>query len=109
MCGKHTYTVEKINIIFVIWILREFHIRAETPSAGSSRIQLEKSTGDGVFTAVNMLAGSGLTLVGAGIYTTQTQSFAGSHVTSNDFLRLNWTLLSSTHANFSAYLEMEEV
>lgn len=91
------------------YILREFHIRAETPSAGSSRIQLEKSTGDGVFTAVNMLAGSGLTLIGAGIYTTQTQNFAGSHVTSNDFLRLNWTLLSSTHANFSAYLEMEEV
>ena len=91
------------------YILREFHIRVETPSAGSSRIQLEKSTGDGVFTAVNYLAGSGLTISGAGIYTTQTQSFAGSHVTSNDFLRLNWNLLSATHANFSAYLEMEEI
>jgi len=97
----------------ITYRLRDFYIRVETPSAGSSRIQLERSTGTGAFTLAatgsSYLAGFGLTLTGAGIYTTQTTSFAGAFLTSGDNLRLNWTLLNSTHANFSVQLLLEEV
>ena len=93
--------------------LRDFYIRVETPSAGSSRIQVEKSTGTGAFTLAatgsSQIAGFGLTISGAGIYVTQTTTFAGTLLTSGDNLRLNWTLLNATHANFAVQLLLEEV
>jgi hypothetical protein len=94
--------------------LRELDIRVETPSSGQSRIQLEKLTSTGAFvlggTGYSMIGGFGITLTGAGTYFTSTASFAaGSLVTSNDKLRINWTLLNATHANFSIQLTMEEV
>jgi hypothetical protein len=95
--------------------LREFDVRVETPSSGPSRIQLEKFTGTGALTYAatgsSLLGGFGITLTGAAIYTTSVPSalFAGSLVTSNDKLRLNWTLLNATHANFSVQLTLEEV
>ena len=98
----------------VTYILREIDIRVETPSAGTSRIQLEKLSSTGAFvlggTGYSMIGGFGITLTGAGTYFTSTNSFlAGSLVTSNDKLRINWTLLNATHANFSIQLTMEEV
>ncbi len=99
----------------ITFILRELDIRVETPSAGQSRIQLEKYSGTTAFalgggTGNSMIGGFGITLTGAGTYFTSTSSFAaGALVTSNDKLRLNWTLLNATHANFSVQLTMEEV
>jgi len=97
----------------ITYRLRDFYIRVETPSAGSSRIQLERSTGTGAFalaaTGSSHIAGFGLTMSGAGIYVTQTTTFAGTLLTSGDNLRLNWTLLNATHANFSVQLLLEEV
>jgi len=99
----------------VTFRLREFDVRVETPSSGPSRIQLEKFTGTGALTYAatgsSLLGGFGITLTGAAIYTTSVPSalFAGSLVTSNDKLRLNWTLLNATHANFSVQLTLEEV
>ncbi len=98
----------------VTYVLREFDIRVETPSSGSSRIQLEKLTSTGAFTlggtGYSMIGGFGITLTGAGTYFTSTASFAaGALVTSNDKLRVNWTLLNATHANFSIQLTMQEV
>ena len=97
----------------VTYLLKDFYIRVETPSSGSSRIQLERSTGTGAFTLAaagsSHIAGFGLTIAGAGIYVTQTTAFSGSFVTSGDNLRLNWTLLNATHANFSVQLLLEEV
>jgi hypothetical protein len=94
--------------------LRELDIRVETPSAGQSRIQLEKYTGTTAFTlgggvGSSIVAGFGITLTGAGTYTTSTSFAAGVLTTSNDKLRLNWTLLNATHANFTVQLTMEEV
>ena len=95
------------------YVPREFYVRVETPSSGSSRIQLERSTGVGAFTLAatgsSYLGGLGLTIAGAGIYVTSTTSFAGAFITSGDNLRLNWTLLNATHANFSVQLLLEEV
>jgi hypothetical protein len=98
----------------ITYVLREFDIRVETPSAGTSRVQLEKLTSTGAFvlggTGYSMIGGFGITLTGAGTYFTSTSSFAaGALVTSNDKLRVNWTLLNATHANFSIQLTMQEV
>jgi hypothetical protein len=97
----------------VTYRLRDFYIRVETPSAGSSRIQLERSTGTGAFTLAatgsSYLGGLGLTISGAGIYVTTTTTFAGAFLTSGDNVRLNWSLLNATHANFSVQLLLEEV
>ena len=98
----------------VTYVLREFDIRVETPSSGSSRVMLERYNGTTAFTYAatgsSLIGGLGLTISGAGIYFTSTSSFAaGALVTSNDKLRLNWTLLNATHANFSIQLTMEQV
>lgn len=95
--------------------LKEFTIRVETPSAGSSRIQLERSSTDtGAFTLAatgsSLIGGSGLTISGAGIYVTSTNTFpAGIFITSGNLLRLNWNLLNATHANFSVQFTLNEV
>jgi hypothetical protein len=97
------------------FILTEFNVRVETPSAGSSRIQLERSSTDtGAFTLAatgsSLIGGSGLTLSGAGIYVTSTNTFvAGTFVTSGNLLRLNFNLLNATHANFSVNFTLNEV
>jgi hypothetical protein len=99
----------------VTYGLEAFYIRVETPSAGSSRIQVEKSsTRTGAFTLAatgsSLISGFGLTIAGAGIYITDTSVFgAGILVTSGDLLRLNWTLLNATHANFSVQLTLAEI
>jgi hypothetical protein len=98
----------------VTYTLRELDVRVETPSSGSSRIMVERYNGTGAFayaaTGTSLVGGLGLTISGAGIYFTSTTSFAaGALVTSNDKLRLNWTLLNATHANFSIQLTMEQV
>jgi len=94
--------------------LRRFQVRVETPSTGSSRLQLERSSTDtGTFTLAatgsSHIGGLGVTIVGAGIYLTSVTSFSGTLVTSGNLLRLNWTLLNATHANFSVQLLLEEV
>ena len=86
----------------------EFHVRVETPSAGTSTIQIDKSSGLGAFSAI---AVTSINIAGAGIYETSTINFstAGTFLTSGDKLRLNFTTLNATHANFSIYLELQEV
>ena len=101
------------GVTLLTYVPREFYIRVETPSSGDSRIQLEKSSGTGAFTLAatgsSYIAGFGLTISGAGTYITSTNTFAGAFITSGDNLRLNWTLLNATHANFSVQLLLEEV
>jgi hypothetical protein len=98
----------------ITYNLRRFQVRVETPSAGTSRLQLERSSTDtGAFTLAGSgsshIGGFGVTITGAGIYLTSVTSFAGSLVTSGNLLRLNWTLLNATHANFMVNLLLEEV
>jgi hypothetical protein len=98
----------------VTYNLRRFQVRVETPSAGTSRLQLERSSTDtGAFTLAasgsSHIGGFGVTISGAGIYLTSVTTFSGSLVTSGNLLRLNWTLLNATHANFMVNLLLEEV
>ena len=89
------------------YIPKEFHIRVETPSAGTSTIQLEKYTGTSAFsgTAVTVLS-----ITGGAVYEVQSSVFAnaGLALTSGDKMRINFTALNATHANFSVTLELEE-
>jgi hypothetical protein len=96
------------GVISLTYRPEEFHVRVETPSAGTSTIQLDKSSGTGAFSAI---AVTSINIAGAGIYETSTISFstAGTFLTSGDKLRLNFTTLNATHANFSIYLELQEV
>jgi len=86
----------------------EFHIRVETPSSGTSTIELQKSRAVGAFSGLAMTS---LNIAGAGIYETSTLNFStsGSLVTSGDKIRLNFSTLNATHQNFSIYLELQEV
>ena len=90
------------------YIPKEFHVRVETPSAGTSTIQLEKYTGTSAFSGT---AVSSLSITGGAVYEVQGSAFAaaGLALTSNDKLRINFTDLNATHANFSVSLELEEV
>ena len=89
------------------YIPREFHIRVETPSAGTSTIQLEKYTGTSAFsgTAVTVLS-----ITGGAVYEVQSSVFAaaGLALTSGDKMKINFTALNATHANFSVTFELEE-
>jgi hypothetical protein len=89
------------------YIPREFHIRVETPSAGTSTIQLEKYTGTSAFSGTAITT---LSITGGAVYEVQSSVFAaaGLALTSNDKLRINFTALNATHANFSVTLELEE-
>jgi hypothetical protein len=90
------------------YIPREFHIRVETPSSGTSTIQLEKYTGTSAFSGTAITT---LSITGGAVYEVQSSVFAnaGLALTSNDKLRINFTALNATHANFSVMLELEEV
>jgi hypothetical protein len=89
------------------YIPREFHIRVETPSAGTSTIQLEKYTGTSAFSGT---AVTSLSITGGAVYEVQSSVFAaaGLALTSGDKMRINFTALNATHANFSVTLELEE-
>lgn len=87
---------------------QEFFIRVETASATASTVQLEKYTGTGAF------SGTAITSIGISGAATFERSgtvfaAAGSLLTSGDKLRINFTALSASHANFSVYLLLEEV
>ena len=87
---------------------QEFHIRVETASATTTTIQLEKYTGTGAFSGTAITS---ISISGGSTYEAQTSVFAGAGIflTSGDKLRINFTALSASHANFSVYLELEEV
>jgi hypothetical protein len=85
---------------------QEIHIRVETPSAGTSTIILEKYTGTSAFSGTAITT---ISVSGAAVYEIDHSFAAGVFFTSTDKLRLNFSALSSTHAGFSIYVEMEEV
>ena len=99
----------------------EASVRVETASGTASTIRIEKygyagGTGVSAFSTsstgstTNIFSGIGLTIGGATTYEFATTSFAAGHGTcgSGDKLRLNFTQLSATHANFSVRLVLEE-
>jgi hypothetical protein len=103
-----------------VYNCKEFDIRVETPSAGTSTINLQKyaynsGTGISAFSTTstgsttNILAAA-LSITGATTHEASSSSFAAAHTTlsSGDKLRINFTALNATHAAFNISLLLEE-
>jgi hypothetical protein len=90
----------------VTYNVRRVYIRVGVADAGTSTIQIERSTGTGVFTATSMLS-AGLTVTGGSVYeayalqTGTTPTISTTTVNSGDKLRFNFTALDAAHANFT--------
>ena len=93
----------------VTWIPRRAFIRTETFSAGSTLINLQYSTGTGVFTSVNLIGGAGLSVGGAGIAESSTTNFTAASLTSGTKLRVNFSSINAAHSDFLIYLQLEEL
>jgi hypothetical protein len=88
--------------------VREFFIRVETASAGTSSVQLEYYTGIGAFSAPGNMMTSALSISGASTYESSTTTFSQTTLTSGNKVRLNFTALDGTHTNFFIQLLLEE-
>ena len=88
--------------------VREFFIRVETASAGTSSVQLEYYTGTGAFSATGNMMTSALSISGANTYESSTTTFSQATLTSGNKVRLNFTALDGTHTNFFIQLLLEE-
>lgn len=88
--------------------VREFFIRVETASAGTSSVQLEYYTGTGAFSATGNMMTSALSISGASTYESSTTTFSQATLTSGNKVRLNFTALDGTHTNFFIQLLLEE-
>lgn len=88
--------------------VRELFIRVETPSAGTSSVQLEYYNGTGAFSATGNMMASALSISGASTYESSTTTFSQTTLTSGNKVRLNFTALDGTHTNFFIQLLLEE-
>ena len=93
----------------VSWVPRRAFIRTETFSAGSTLINLQYSTGTGVFTSVNLIGGAGLSVGGAGIAESSTTNFTATTLTSGTKLRVNFSSINAAHSDLLIYLQLEEL
>lgn len=101
------FKLPRVNGASVTWTVKRVIVRVETPSAGTSTFQVEKYTGTGAFSGTNILS-SALSISGGSTYESSTSSFATPTLTSDDKVRVNFSALDSTHADFTIELELEE-
>jgi hypothetical protein len=98
----------------VTYNVKRVYFRVETPSSGSSTIQIEKYTGTGAYSGTSMLSG-GMTLSGSSTYeayalqSSTTPTITTTTVASGDKVRFNFTALDATHANFTIEVLLEKV
>jgi len=93
----------------VSWVPRKAFIRTETFSAGSTLINMQYSSGTGVFTSTNLIGGAGLSVGGAGIAESSTINFTAATLASGTKLRVNFSSINASHSNFLIYLQLEEL
>lgn len=104
----------------LIYNCREVVMRVETPSSGTSTINIQKysnatGTGTSLFSTsstgstTNILSAA-LSITGASTYEAVSTTFAAGHgtVAGGDKLRINFTALNATHAAFNISLLIEE-
>lgn len=92
----------------VSYNVRELFVRVETPSSGTTSIQVEYYTGTSAFSATGNMMASALSITGASTYEASTTTFSQTTLASGNKVRLNFTALNSTHANFFVQLLLEE-
>jgi hypothetical protein len=101
----------------LIYNCREVVLRVETPSAGTSTINVQKYAGGGTTAFSTTSTGSttnilsaALSITGATTYEASSSTFAAGHgtVAGGDKLRINFTALNATHNSFNISLLLEE-
>jgi len=101
----------------LIYNCRKVVLRVETPSAGTSTINVQKYAGGGVTAFSTTSTGSttnilsaALSITGATTYEASSSTFAAGHgtVAGGDKLRINFTALNATHNSFNISLLLEE-
>jgi hypothetical protein len=101
----------------LIYNCREVVLRVETPSAGTSTINVQKYAGGGITAFSTTSTGSttnilsaALSITGATTYEASSSTFAAGHgtVAGGDKLRINFTALNATHNSFNISLLLEE-
>jgi hypothetical protein len=91
----------------VTYNVRKVFCRVETPSSGTSTFQVEYYTGTSAFSGTNLLS-SAMSVTGAAVYEFNTTGFTTSTLATGAKIRLNFSAVNSTHANFSINLLLEE-
>jgi hypothetical protein len=91
----------------VTYNVRRLTCRVETPSSGTSTFQVEYYTGTSAFSATNLLS-SALSVTGATTYEFSSTGFSTSTLATGAKIRLNFSAVDTTHANFSINLLLEE-
>jgi hypothetical protein len=88
---------------------KRVNIRVETPSAGTTTLNIAKSTGPGIFNGTSVLQ-SNLSISGATTYENNSTSFAVGYTTcaSGDKLSINFTGIDATHRNFTVEIIAQE-
>ena len=92
----------------VSYNVRELFVRVETPSSGTTSIQVEYYTGTSAFSATGNMMASALSITGASTYEASTTTFSQTTLASGNKVRLNFTALDGTHTNFFIQLLLEE-
>ena len=101
----------------LIYNCRKVVLRVETPSAGTSTINVQKYASGGVTAFSTTSTGSttnilsaALSITGATTYEASSSTFAAGHgtVAGGDKLRINFTALNATHNSFNISLLLEE-
>lgn len=103
--GWTIFMVPRLNAGNVTFNVKRAFIRSEVSNANTTTIQIERSTGTGVFSAGNVLTAS-LSLTSA--YETSTTSFSITTLTSGDKVRVNFSALGASQGPFYVELELEE-
>ena len=91
----------------VTYNVRKVFCRVETPSSGTSTFQVEYYTGTSAFSGTNLLS-SAMSVTGAAVYEFNTTGFTTSTLATGAKIRLNFSAVNVTHANFSINLLLEE-
>jgi hypothetical protein len=98
--------VPRVRDVSKTFLIKRLTVRVETDSAGTTDVRLESSSGSGAFSALNMMTGGDLTLGGIGTFEVDHTTFSTPTIDSGEKLRLNFTTLDATHANFSGEVEL---
>lgn len=102
-----TFIVPRLNSSATTWVVKRVLIRTETANGNTTTIQVERSTGTGVFSGSNVLS-SGLSITGGSTYEASTTGFAISTLSSGDKVRVTFSALGASQGPFYVELELEE-
>lgn len=101
------FKLPRLNNATINWVPKRVFFRVETPSSGTTTIQVEYYTGTGAFSGSNLLT-SALSLTGGSTYEATTTSFNGTSYAADTKFRLNFSALDGTHDKFCIEIEWEE-